>query len=80
MLSSEPCNWGNGDAVPYVIEMRNGVGIGVNREGNAMFSGAAHQFVVEVQTIVVEIQFSILKPRMDSPARGDRPSSRRPPV
>ena len=37
--------------------MGDGVGIGVDREDNAMFSGMAHQFVVEVEPIGAAVDF-----------------------
>ena len=40
-----------------LVEMRDGAGIGVDREDDAMFAGAAYQFVAEVQPVAEGVDF-----------------------
>ena len=52
LVGGHPATLGDGDAVTDdVVEMRDGVGIGVDREDDAMLAGAAHEFVAQVQPV-----------------------------
>ena len=51
LVGGHPATLGDGDAVTDdVVEMRDGVGIGVVAN-DAMLAGAAHEFVAQVQPV-----------------------------